>query len=484
MKKNYSGIEIAAVSVAAIILAYLLFVRPVVGVADNGDFSRIMGSSGLTYLTDNYNDKYFNYLTREYGIEQTGLFDGGYFSTEIVLVRAARIINNLLLPKTGTFDIRFLALVYSMIFLISIFLILKYIDYGSRLWAFVTAAAAIMIFTDIGYLSYFNSLYGEAVSYISLLLMIGCIFYICSRSRPSVYSLLFLIISAVFLTGAKTQNAPIGIVLIIFFISLYRLRKDTPWKSMIALGCTLILLTSYAAYASVPNEIKVCNKYQTVFYGILKGSKTPSDDLKKLGIKQDLSVLAGTNYFMKEYPIDIKSPYVQKEISEKVNPLKVAMYYVKNPGRFIEKLDIAAQNGFRLVQGFGNYEKTNSDGVRKTVSSFNVWSSFKENVLPHSLIFIAALYVLFFSVLLVKHKKARYVSQKIRTETFMLVGIIGVMQFVIPIIGDGEADLSKHLFLFNVCFDIMFLYTGVFMLKTFAMLVTKIIKPLQLKAAR
>ncbi len=484
MKKNYSGIEIAAVSVAAIILAYLLFVRPVVGVADNGDFNRIMGSSGLTYLTDNYNDKYFNYLTREYGTLQTGLFDGGYFSTEIVLVRAARIINNLFLQDTGTFDIRFLALIYSLIFLISIFLVLKYIDPGSRLWAFITAAAAIMIFTDIGYLSYFNSLYGEAVSYISLFLMLGCIFYICSRSRPSVFSLLFFIISAVFLTGAKSQNAPVGIVLVIFCIGFYRLRKDTPWKSMIAVGCTLLLLTSYAAYASVPESIKVCNKYQTVFYGVLKGSNAPANDLQKLGIRQDLSVLAGTNYFMKQYPIDIKSPYVQKEISEKVNPLKITLYYLKNPGRFVEKLDIAAQNGFKLVQGFGNYEKTDTNGVKKTATSFNVWSSFKENVLPHSLILIAALYVLFFSVLFIKHKRARYASQKIRAESFMLVGIIGAMQFVIPIIGDGEADLSKHLFLFNVCFDIIFLYTGVFMLKAFALLVVKIIKPLQLKAAR
>jgi hypothetical protein len=30
------------------------------------------------------------------------------------------------------------------------------------------------------------------------------------------------------------------------------------------------------------------------------------------------------------------------------------------------------------------------------------------------------------------------------------------MQFVLPVVADGEADLSKHLFLFNICFDLLF----------------------------
>jgi len=41
-------------------------------------------------------------------------------------------------------------------------------------------------------------------------------------------------------------------------------------------------------------------------------------------------------------------------------------------------------------------------------------------------------------------------------ETFALVGVIGAISFLIPVIGDGEADLSKHLFLFNAVFDVMF----------------------------
>lgn len=37
----------------------------------------------------------------------------------------------------------------------------------------------------------------------------------------------------------------------------------------------------------------------------------------------------------------------------------------------------------------------------------------------------------------------------------MLLGLIGIFSFLVPILGDGRADIGKHLFLFNVCFDMM-----------------------------
>ncbi|MNC62237.1 hypothetical protein D3C75_1122420 [compost metagenome] len=37
----------------------------------------------------------------------------------------------------------------------------------------------------------------------------------------------------------------------------------------------------------------------------------------------------------------------------------------------------------------------------------------------------------------------------------MLLGLIGLFSFLVPILGDGRADIGKHLFLFNVSFDMM-----------------------------
>jgi hypothetical protein len=46
---------------------------------------------------------------------------------------------------------------------------------------------------------------------------------------------------------------------------------------------------------------------------------------------------------------------------------------------------------------------------------------------------------------------------RLALETMAAVALAGVFSFVIPVLGDGEADLGKHLFMFNVCFDMMVL---------------------------
>ena len=266
------------------------------------------------------------------------------------------------------------------------------------------------------------------------------------------------------MAGAKAQNAPLGILLAVFTLGLLRLRKDAVWTRIIGISCILLVLTTAITYLSVPENIKVCNKYQSVFFGILKDSPTPKEDLKELGLNQEFSVLAGTSYFMQEYPLNIRDPLFLAQIGSKISPFKVAAFYIHHPSRYMNKLAVTAQNAFTLVQGVGNYEKSENMPFRKTTSSFLLWSNFKNNYLPHSLLFLGILFTGYTLVLLLFYFKKKNSFDRILLEVFMLVGAIGVTQFLIPILGDGEADLSKHLFLFNVCFDVIFISSIVWIL--------------------
>lgn len=458
MKKKYFRLEFLTVFICALILIKTLILEPVIGVADNGDFIRIMNSTGLGYFSEDFTDKYFEYFNREYKIIPTEKMEGGYFSTEIFLVKISKTINNLFLNRNGIFDIRFLALIYSLIFLVSIYLVLKYSKQDIPILNYLITLLIIIMFADLGYISYFNSLYGEALSFTSLLLFIGLSFKLSKQSNPQIITLIAFFAAAILLTGAKAQNAPFGLILAIFGVSMIRLRKDVTWKSIIFISCSLLLLVPLISYTSISENIKVCNKYQSVFHGVLKDSPTPKNDLRELGINEDLAVLAGTHFFMKEYPIDINTPLVMNEIRDKVNPAKIALFYLKHPSRFVEKLNVSAKNGFKIVQGFGNYEKTDNPEFRITAEDFRIWSNFKLRHLPHSLTFVIIIFTLFYSILLIMYLSTKKSSDKLYLETFAIVGIIALIQFVVPIIGDGEADLSKHLFLFNVCFDIIFLF--------------------------
>lgn len=476
MREKIFRLETAAVLAAAVIMGCFLMVRPIIGVADNGDFCRIMGQTGLEHISPNYDDRYFGYVNREFRVTETSQPDERYYSSEIFLINLAKTINNIVYPNKSIFDIRFLAFIYGCILLTSIFLIIKYNKQDKHFANWVSAAFLVFTFTDIGYISYFNSLYGEAVSMTFLLLTAALGICLVKRKNPSIYVLTGFFMAAVFLVGAKAQNAPTGFILALFGLRLLPLRNDAFWKGTTAIFCLIVAAVSIQSYMSIPDNIKICNKYQTVFYGILKDSPDPEGDLDELGIEKDLAVLAGTNFFMREYPLNIKDPGLLDKINSKVNPIKITAFYIKHPERFAQKMNTAAKWGFQLIQGFGNYEKASNIEYKKTAGPLGLWSNFKMKSIPHSLIFIVLFFSAYFAVLFVQHTRAGSLPQKLYREIFILIGLFGTMQFVIPIIGDGEADLSKHLFLFNVCFDLM-------MVASVAWTINTIVKILYIKGA-
>ena len=447
-------LEYAAAGMVLGILCCILFIRPITGVADNGDFARIMNSTGLHYISDSSSDKYFGYVNRLYKTSFILPFGGGYFSTELPIVLLAVFISRTLL-NTELFDIRFLAAIYTLIFTGAVFLAVGCIRKRSGFSGAVAALALIFVFCDTGYISYFNSLYGEPVSSVFLLVLSGSVLFLVSRDKPPVWGLVLFGISAVIFAGAKIQNSPAGILAALLLVRVAGLRKDVLWIKASLLLAASVIVVSALCYFGVSDDIKICNKYQTVFYGILKGSDDPERDLGELGIDPSLAVLAGTNYFMQEYPVDIRTPEFKEMLSTKVNHFNILAFYLRHPGRLLRKLEYAAGNGFKLNQGFGNFEKYTGVEYKQVTGVFNFWGRFKQNVLPHTLLFIAVVYLAALLVIIHEYIRNRGKTARFTAEFTGFILLTGVTQFVLPIIGDGDADLSKHLYLFNVSFDLL-----------------------------
>ncbi len=465
MRYKIFKLELLAVLIVAAFLICVLMLRPIVGVADNGDFERIMSTTGLSYLKNDYDERYFNFVNREFFMTAPFKQGVGYFSTEVPLVFIAKIISRIVFFNRGIFDIRFLALLYCCLFLVFIYITTKYNKRNIPAINYISVILTIVVFTDLGYISYFNSLYGEALSFTALLLMTALAVYISKSDNPPNLALIGFFVSAILLIGAKVQYAPIGLVLAVFSLLLLRIKNSGKWRKTIAVCATLLVMTSVLSYFSIPGVMRVCNKYQSVFYGVLKDSESPESDLEELGLSKEYADLSGTNFFMEEYPINIKEPVFLKEINSSVSPFKVGLFYLRHPKRYIEKLEITAVKAFNLIQGFGNYEKTKGYEIRKEVSYFRVWNDFKVKVLPHSLWFVLLFFISYAIILSVQYIKAQKAGEKLYFGTFILIMLIGIIQFIVPVICDGEADLSKHLFLFNVCFDIMFIYMIIWLME-------------------
>jgi len=152
-------LETIAVIIVAVFLVGLLMIKPIIGVADNGDFERIMITTGLEYKTSDYNEKYFNYVNREY--LSTSPFVNGirYFSSTLIFVLAAKFINSIVLFNKGIFDIRFLAVLYCCMLLLFIYLLAKHAKNSVLFVNFISIILTLLLFNDGSDLSYFNSLY-------------------------------------------------------------------------------------------------------------------------------------------------------------------------------------------------------------------------------------------------------------------------------------------------------------------------------------
>ncbi|MGN7380898.1 Uncharacterised protein [Chlamydia abortus] len=440
----------------ALILAYLLMVKPLVGMANNGDFERIMNSAGLAYMPVEQADKYFSYFFSKYAFVDDALTAvGGYLSSQALLVKLTAWVQQWF--QADWYDIRVLSGLYSLILMAALYRIVKEHRAISAWPRWVLAVLLVLVFADGAYAAYFNSLFGEPVSMLFLLLTFAFGAALTLRERPSIGLLAGFYVSAVFAISAKVQNAPIGIVLFLLSLRLWKWGEGRKWKYTAMVGSVLIILTSAIVFLSHGSSIKIINKYQTVFYGILKDSPNPHKDLEELGLNPEWAVLAGTNYFIPDLPINIKSPEFEQELDEKIGHSKIALFYLKHPVRYWEKLKITATQAFAIKPSYlGNYELSEHKAPGALSHTYTLWSKFKEHLLPNQLWFLIAFYGAFILVWVKSYLETKRPAARMYMELLMTIALIGVIQFIVPVIGDGEADLAKHLFLFNVCFDMLF----------------------------
>lgn len=333
---------------------------------------------------------------------------------------------------------------------------MKYNARGSYVTGLLLGAALLFVFYDIGYLAYFNSLFGEPVSMVFMLLTFALGLRLTSQEKPTTKGLTLFFIAILFLVTSKIQNAPIGIAFALIFLRFMTLDGERKWRKLALRFSIAIFLVSIVMYVTAPKELKHINLYQTVFFGILNESPDVKGDLQDLGLPERLEVLAGTNYFQTDTVIKQDDPSLVPDFYDRVSHKDVLFFYLKHPGRLIDNMEYAASNSMAIRPYYlGNYEKSENKPVGALSYTYSGWSEFKNKHIPHTLGFLTIFYLVYFAVAVFQYFRSRDVRGRVAGELLMLLGLIGIFSFLVPILGDGRADIGKHLFLFNVCFDMM-----------------------------
>jgi hypothetical protein len=473
---------------ALIIILYVLFKYPQPGVADQGDFNRVMFASGLE-LADKYKNnpdfhRYFDFIVTDYKISSLGIprmIIGAIGTSISYFITLAGIVCKIL--GRNTFKTEYLAVVYSVVYIFSLIIIIRYINIKNRVTLSLTALISLFVFFDGNYLVWFNSLYGEPMMITTLMLYIAAsVYYIYHKGvlnvRDKIFSkLVFIFIAAILLLGSKMQVITAMPVIVFMFSKLiWENRRLLRFSQKVVSVIMLYILIIYPIQISyIHKPLSKDTHYNSVFYGILKNSENPRQDLTDLGLNPDMAVEAGKHSYLdkKDYVKYVPHTEItENEFYSKISNGKLAEFYITHPFKLIQGMEYTAGKSFFTGTVLGKHSLSYSKKPIREFNRFTAWSSIRNRVFPKKLIFIVLIFMAVLAVsifIYIKNRNRKDIKAKI--HLFWTIILIGALQFPMPFVGNGQADTEKQLFLFNFIFDIILVVSVCWILDTIIKLV-------------
>lgn len=458
------------------ILSFMvLFAGENVGLSDNGDFRRVLLGNNLRYAdeTDHYylfkedytmsvsGDTFFEKIK---SVCETDKENAIYSSPHFMIIKLSKVLNltaNTIFHRNeNEYDIFWLAAVYILLLTFAAWGIFTFFADLKKMQRIAVLVLFLVMFCDSGYLLYFNSFYGEPLQYVSLMLLIsaGLMMY----KRPSVPKVIYFYAALYMFAGSKLVNIPFAIIVSLLAVVIAILRKDKFFRYSVAVSAMIAVACMINLYVSIPDWMQNDTTYQSVFYGVLKESETPEQDLKELGTLPEYAVLMNTHAYMDgaDYPIDIESERFEEEFYDKVSKTDILFFYVHHPLRLIKELNTAIENSAYIrPPGLGNSQTE----IMGTTERWSIWSNIRiaikfiyQPIVIYVIFAALTVYIILIDIFLIRRRRREEPKR-----LYMLCGanvlIMGLwINMVLPIIGNGEADLAKHMCLFTTCNDILF----------------------------
>lgn len=451
-------LEWVTIALIGLLLLYQLALPPFIGIANNGDFERIMNSLGIYYIHSGFEDKFFNHFQDKFWIGKPQ--EVVYVSTDLILLKIAFWLNQWT-SKDNLFDIRAVGLVHAAVFLTGIWLILASIR---NLPLYVRGLISVILFVafcDADLIAYFNSFFSESGSYAFLALLIGSVLRMVGRRKVGYLDVAMFTIFSLLFVGTKSQNCILGIPLALLGYRIALMTKYSYRKMIGAISAVTLFMMSVYVYTATPEGVKEPNVYHAVFFGILKGSTTQEKDLQNLGLDTSLVKYQNTSIFDEGTPR--YDPEFREKFFAKIDTVDIAIYYMKHPLRLLDELETISKEFFYLDQGpdfkLGNYTKESGMPSHAQAESFAWWGNVHPKLFPKSIWYVFLCYILFAAFLILRYKKFSQ-NDRLFVEFLTVLMACAFLQVLVQIVGEGERDISKHLFLFNISFDIT-LFSGV-----------------------
>jgi hypothetical protein len=463
MKEHYSAstVATAATTLCFLVALVLLFLPRYIGVADDGSLQTILQHVGLRYRAADAKLPTGAYFVRIY--ERTVPAAGGRFSTHLMLIRLAMGLDDLFTPD-NLFDMRFLAVIYLCLYLPAVWLLIKQmalrVRYASE--GTVIGLAAVLLFSDVSYLSYFNSLYPEAVWLIGLLYCCGLCLSLQIPARLDTARLVLLAIFGAGLTLCEQHCAMLGFVLAVFCLRQIGMEKAERHTRVVAvLSAAALIVSGCGALIGGNSRFSQDSNFNAMTSGVLLESTNPQKTLAEFGIDARFETLADTSSYS-AYPLTkADNPELENGFYDRYSTPDLALYYLRHPVSMAMLLELGVRSAFQVRRDYcGNYELSAGMPARGRTPLFALASNFRTRSAPKTLGYLLLLAIVY-GVLLAKWN-TRQMTARTRTvafDTFWTVMAAGLLHTAYIVLRSGTAELSRYCLVFSVCIDLVSLLT-------------------------
>jgi hypothetical protein len=366
--------ELLALLLAAASVAFQSFLPPVVGLANNGDFTKIAGQFDVG---NPFADKDVNkFADIKYVVDPKYHWDSGFYSSELLLLAAALGLNSIF-GNPGSFDLRLMGIVHAGLFLLAFYLFLP-LARSFRPWLrFVVLVITLFVFTDVMYVSYFNSFYMDTAALLFLLLSAVSFLRALRWRRPADRWL--LVVSAVLLITSKTQHYLLGIpIALLLAWKGGLLTPGRSWMFQVLSAASVLAATAFSYLHGAPSYYKAMGAYTVIFFELLPKSKDVSSDLRELGLDDSYRRYVGTHAYSPE--AGLRDPQFEDAFARRPSYLYIARFLLRHPSRALD-VTVSRLDRAGLQRPYvGNFDRLAGFPEHTRTRAFAAWSGLKARI--------------------------------------------------------------------------------------------------------
>jgi hypothetical protein len=400
-------------------VVWQLWIPPFTGLADNGDFAKVVGRFALKPVNPSVQDT-FHFWIREWRVDESARWISSYWGTEVPLAWFALQIGG-----GPNFDMRWIGLVHVSIMALAYWQIGCVIE---RNW--LVGLLSVFALSDAAYVTYFQSFYFDAAA-----IVFGFLFFAAwwrSTKEPTLFVSAIMALGGLGFALSKGPHlvaaAALGILLL--------LTRRKNWR----LPAAALLAGSVWMQNQTKVDYKATAYYNLAFY---KLGPRHAQALDWMEIRPQDRRLLGTHAFESTSPA--QDGKWLREFYPDAGYSNVLRYYLAHPAHAISVMaeDLVVEAKQIRAENLGNYDRAAGLPYCTLSRKFSLWSGGKSTLFS-----VAPWHWL--AVLALAAAAARRTSDiRLFIAGFVLLGAI---EFALATLADA-LETYRHLLFFHVAYD-------------------------------